>query len=170
MPTTRNTWKSSSTRRSSNNNRNTSRGFGGTRSSTGSWSNSSNWSTNTTTRSYSPTQFSTARREIQAKIGSYRTLNEQFSGAGKVTAFSPNTCSKWISYVDSGCNVFKFTNNEFCRFFGTQMNNCPPSFAFRTLRNKCGTGIKAVTRGKNNCWLVAATPRVTARPFSTYTW
>jgi len=157
--------------------RNTYGTFGGTR--TNNWStnrgssNTSNSSSNnawSTTKSYAATQFSTQRRELNCKIESYRTINTQFSGNTRVTAFSPTTAKQWIGYVDNGCFVYSFNNAEFCRFFGSQFNNCSPTQAFRTLRSKLGTGIKAVTRGKSNTWLVAATPRVSARPFSTYNW
>lgn len=199
MPTARNTWKSGTTRRSSNTTgRTTSRGgTSSTRGTTGGnfWTNTTrsnyggtfggtrtnNWSTNrgststgnsawSTTKSYAATQFSTQRRELNCKIESYRTINTQFSGNTRVTAFSPTTAKQWINFVDNGCFVYTFNNAEFCRFFGSQFNNCSPTQAFRTLRTKLGTGIKAVTRGKSNTWLVAATPRVTARPFSTYNW
>lgn len=184
MPTNRNTYKSSSTRRSTGsyslfgggyNTRRT----GGNSSRTGSSSRSiwgsnsysgSSASSNANTNSYSPNKFSTHRNEITAKIGSFRTINQQVSGAGKVTAFSPATCNKWISMVNDGCCVYKFTSSEFSRHFGSQLTRCTPTTAQRMLSNRFGTGIKAVTRGKGSTWLVAATDRVTARPFSTYNW
>jgi hypothetical protein len=184
MPTNRNTWKtSSSTRRTggsysvwsgwSNNRRPTSQSNRSTTSNRSSWGSTgvgsgSSASWNTTT--YSPNKFSTQRNEITAKIGSFRTINQQVTGAGKVKAFSPATCSKWIGLVNDGCNVYKFTHNEFCRHFGSQFNYCTPTAAQRILSNRFGQGIKGVTRGKGNTWLVAATDRVTARPFSTYNW
>ena len=124
----------------------------------------------TASKTYSTNQFSTQRRELNCKIESYRTINQQFSGAGRVSAFSPTTCKQWINYVDNGCFVYSFNNAQFCRFFGTQYNSCSPTQAFRTLRSKLGTGIKAVTRGKGNSWLIAATPRVTSRAFTNYNW
>lgn len=184
MPTKRNTWKTNSTRRTTGSyslfgggyNTRTTGGSNsrtgstsGTRSSWGSSYSSSTGSTSNTT-SYPTTKFSNQRTEITAKIGSFRTINQQVSGAGKVTAFSPATCDKWINLVNDGCNVYKFTNTEFVRIFGSQFNYCTPTVAQRILNNRFGTGIKAVTRGKGNSWLVAATDRVTARPFSNYTW
>jgi hypothetical protein len=114
--------------------------------------------------------FNNYRKELQAKICSYRTINQQFTGTGKVTAFSPTGANKWIKYVDQGNWVYKFNNTQFCRFFGTHWNHATPNAAFRYLRQKYGTGIKAVTRGKGNSWLVAATPKLNARPFYNYNW
>jgi hypothetical protein len=178
MPTNRNTWKTSSNRRTSGSysgfgggyNTRRSSGFG--RSSFGSsYGTGSSWgSSSTNITKYSPNKFSTQRNEITAKIGSFRVINQQVSGAGKVTAFSPAVCTRWINLVNEGCFVYKFTHNEFCRFFGSQFNYCTPSAAQRILSNRFGTGIKAVTRGKGSTWLVAATDRVSARPFSTYNW
>ncbi|MBI5866355.1 MAG: hypothetical protein HZB38_17935 [Planctomycetes bacterium] len=166
MPTTRSNWRTGTTRRTSNT-WNPSGRFGYSNSSTSSsYGARSNWTPTT----YSPNKYNTYRTEITAKIQSYRAINQQFTGSGMVTAFSPSTCNKWINYVNDGCNVYTFTNQQFSRYFGTQWSNNAPTSAFRYLRNKYGTGIKAVTRGKGNCWLVAATPKVTARPFSGYSW
>jgi sugar/nucleoside kinase (ribokinase family) len=161
MPTTRNNWR--------NTTRRTNAGFGGTRrtntTNSFSYGNSTNWNPT----AYSPNRFSTCRETITCKIESFRTINEQFRGNGKVTAFSPTTAGRWINYVNDGCNIYKFSNNDFCRSFRFA-SYASPTRAFRQLRNKFGNGIKAVTRGKGGCWLIAATPRVTARPFSTYNW
>ena len=156
MPTTRRTWKS-----------------GTTRSSTGTRTKPQNRTTNRTnytTTTYSPNKYNTYKKSLQAKIGSYRTINQQFTGMGKVTAFSPTGANKWIKYVDQGAWVYKFNNQQFTKFFGTNWNDPTPTAACRYLQKKFGTGIKAVTRGKGNYWLVAATPKLTARPFSNYTW
>jgi hypothetical protein len=122
------------------------------------------------TTSYSPTKYTNYKKELQAKIGSYRTINQQFTGAGKVTAFSPTGANKWINYVNQGAWVYKWNNAQFCRYFGTHWNNATPNAAYRYLKQKYGAGIKAVTRGKGNYWLVAAMPKVNARPFYTYNW
>lgn len=124
-----------------------------------------------TTPSWSPTQFRSIGRNIQQTIGSFRNIQTQFNGATKVTAFSPTSANKWIKYVNNGTYIYKFNHNEFCRFFGARFNNwTTPNSACRFLRNRFGAGIKDVTRGKGGCWLIAATPTVTARPFSTYKW
>lgn len=180
MPTNRNTWKSSSTRRSSGSYSSLGGGYGSRRSGgsnvRSNYANRSPWGSSGTssstwnTTSYSPSKFNSQRNEITAKIASFRTINQQVSGASKVKAFSPATCDKWINLVNDGCNVYKFTHNEFCRYFGSQFNYCTPTAAQRILSNRFGQGIKAVTRGRSNTWLVAATDRVTARPFSTYNW
>ncbi|MFO0840433.1 MAG: hypothetical protein U1D55_18145 [Phycisphaerae bacterium] len=162
MPTTRSTWSNS-----------WSYGYGRTgRSSNTRRTNRTNTTSSRTGSSttYSSSKFTNTRREIQQRITSYRTLNEQVSGASSVTAFSPSAANKWVRFVDNGANVFKFNNNEFSRFFGTQTSRGNATVAFRTLRRKYGAGIKAVTRGRNNTWLVAASTNVTARPFSTYNW
>ncbi len=130
------------------------------RSSTGSWN----------PRSFSPARFSSTGKEIQARIGSFRNINSQLTGAGKVTAFSPTTVNKWINFVNSGTRVYKFKNNDFCKYFGSNWSSSNPTAAQRWLKQKFGTGIKAVTRGKANCWLVAATNNVSGRPFTNYTW
>lgn len=136
-------------------------GFGGYRASTG-----GTWNPT----SYSPNKFTNHRDEIQSKIGSYRTIGQQFTGSGKVTAFSPSTVNKWINWVNDGANVYAFSTAQFGRFFGPRLTNTTPTTACRFLQNKFGAGIKAVTRGKNNTWLICATPRVTARPFTNYNW
>ena len=151
MPSTRTTWKTSARRTT-----------------TGKRYGTTTRPTNTT--SYNPKQYNKYRESIQAKIGSYKTLNQQFTGAGKVTAFSPTNANKWIKYVDQGTLIYKFNNQQFMNFWGATWNEPTPTAACRYLKNKYGAGIKAVTRGKGNNWLVAATPRVTARPFSNYTW
>ena len=154
MPTTRRTWKSGTTRRT-----------------TGGTTKHSGWTTTPTSwpsTSYSPTKYTNYKRELQAKIGSYRTITQQFTGTGKVTAFSPSGANKWIKYVDQGAFVYKWNNTQFCRYFGTDYPT--PTAAYRWLRQKYGPGIKAVTRGKGNNWLVAAAPKITARPFYSYTW
>jgi hypothetical protein len=119
---------------------------------------------------YSPTKYNTYKKTLQAKIGSYRTIHQQFTGTGKVTAFSPAGANKWIKYVDQGAWVYKFNNTQFSKFWGPYWNDPSPTVAFRYLQKKYGSNIKAVTRGKGNCWLVAAMPKLTARAFSTYTW
>lgn len=165
---TRNIWRTGTTRRTSNIWSTVGRfGFGGG-SSVGSRSSfGSRWSPTTT---YSPNKFVNCRQEITAKIQSFRAINQQFSGVGKVTAFSPSVANKWISYVNDGCNVYTFTNQQFCRLFGSQWSIGSPSNAQRYLRNRYGTGIKAVARGKGNVWLIAANSRISARPFSNYNW
>lgn len=165
MPTTRSNWRTGTNRRTTSTWTTSGRyGFGSTSSS--SPSTRSSWNPTT----YSPSKFSNCREEITAKIGSFRAINQQFAGASKVTAFSPSTANKWINYVNDGCNVYTFSSSQFGRLFGNQWTHTTPTNAFRYLRNRYGTGIKAVTRGKNNTWLIAATDRVTARPFSNYTW
>lgn len=165
MPNTRNTYSKRGNNRT-NNFRNNSYGnssFGGYRTSTG---NNNSWNPTT----YSPNKFNNQRDTIQAKIGSYRTISQQFTGSGKVTAFSPSTVNKWINWVNDGACVYSFSNVQFGRFFGARISSTTPTSACRFLQQKFGTGIKGVTRGKNNTWLVCATPRVTARPFTSYNW
>ncbi|MBU0639773.1 MAG: hypothetical protein KKB50_12975 [Planctomycetes bacterium] len=125
-------------------------------------------STQKTGWSYMPTQYKNAQCEIQWRIGSYRNINSQFTGAGKVTAFSPTVANRWIKYVNSGMRVYKFKSADFYRHFGNQWQNATPTATARWLKQKYGAGIKAVTRGKANCWLVAANERVSARPFGNY--
>jgi len=155
MPSTRKTWKTGTTRYTTGKYRKT---YGGT---------SYSWHPTTT---YSPTKFTNCKRTLKAKIGSYRTIHQQFTGTGKVTAFSPAGANKWIRYVDQGAWVYKFNTSQFSKFWGPYWNNPSPNTAFRYLQKKYGSNIKAVTRGKGNCWLVAAMPKLTARPFSTYHW
>ncbi|MBL8879079.1 MAG: hypothetical protein JNG88_08160 [Phycisphaerales bacterium] len=170
MATTRNSW------------RNSNRGTGSSRgwNSGSGWSNSWNSSyggnygsssrSTTSSTSYSPTQFSNVREQCQQRVTSYRTIASQCSGPGRVNWFSPSTANKFVRFVNNGCLVYKFSNPQFCRSFGSQFSNTNSTTAFRLLKNKFGTGIKAVTRGKNNCWLVCASSNVSARPFSQYNW
>ena len=120
--------------------------------------------------SYSPTMFNNLRKELQWRICSYRTLNQQFSGVGKVTAFSPTLANRWLKWVNDGARVYKFSNPDFCKYFGKQWYDATPNAAFRWMKQKYGPGIKGVTRGKANNWLIAATTNFTARPFSNYNW
>jgi hypothetical protein len=117
--------------------------------------------------------FSQPRNECQWRMMSYRTIYTQFSGPGKSTVFSPTTAHKWINYINTGCRIYKFSNKDFTRHFGNQWENPKfnnPNTCYRWMRQKFGAGVKAVTRGRANTWLVAATPNVCARPFQTYTW
>jgi len=167
MATTRNSWR----------NTRSNRGTGASRG----WNSGNNWSGNswgsygsssrsTSSTSYSPTQFNNVREQCQQRVTSYRTIASQCSGPGRVNWFSPSTANKFVRYVNSGCLVYKFSNPEFCRSFGRQFSNTNNATAFRLLKNKFGSGIKAVTRGKNNCWLVCASTNVNGRPFSQYNW
>ncbi|GEM_PF-3409057 len=164
MPMTKKNWKTGTKRYGTKNTRTSYR------------THSTNTRTHNTTNksfsgtAYNPTLFKNYQKNLQAKIGSYRTINQQLTGTGKVTAFSPTAANKWIKYVDQGAYVYKFSNAQFAKFFGKQWNNPTPTTACRYLKQKYGQGIKAVTKGKGNNWLVVATPKVTARPFSSYTW
>lgn len=160
MPNTRSFWKSGSTRR-------TSTGHRGSSYRTGAYRTGGTTGTTSTT-GYSPNQFKTQRTEITAKIGSFRTLNSQVTGAGKVTTFSPTTAQKWINFVNTGARVYKFNNNQVARYCGTTTPTT--NTAFRCLRSKFGAGIKAVARGRGNTWLVAATSKVNSGPFGAYNW
>lgn len=164
MPNTRSYWKSGSTRSNSSNSRGSYRGAAsrsGGMSSSGTASGAG----------YSPNQFKMQRTEITAKIGSFRNLNQQVTGAGKVTTFSPTTAQKWINFVNTGARVYKFNATQLARYCGSQWSNNPSaSTAFRTLRSRFGAGIKAVARGRGNTWLVAATSKVNSGPFGAYAW
>lgn len=133
---------------------------------------SGTWTPSTT---YSPTRFNMHRKDLNAKIASFRMINQQVSGPGKVTAFSPSTTNKWIKLVNNGAFVFKFTNAQFSQKFGkivtknnTKSFSGSPNVALKSLQRMFGGGIKAVTRGKANSWLIAATPTVNKAPFSNY--
>ncbi|MCG3125998.1 MAG: hypothetical protein CHACPFDD_00826 [Phycisphaerae bacterium] len=129
-------------------------------------------STSTGGAGYSPTQFSSVKKSIQQCIGSFRNIQGQFTGGGRVTAFSPTAANKWVRYINNGAFVYKFSNSEFCRQFGARFGQpgTSTSNVARTLKAKFGTGIKDVTRGKGGCWLIAASARVTGYPFSSYKW
>jgi hypothetical protein len=114
--------------------------------------------------------FKTAQQECQWRMGSYRNIYQQFTGTGTRTTVSPSTAGRWTRYVNNGYQVYKFTNKDFCRYFGARWAQNTPKAACQYLRNHFGTAIKDVTRGKGNCWLVATTRTPTARPFNTYTW
>jgi len=110
-----------------------------------------------------------ARTECQWRMGSYRNIYAQFAGGAR-TCFSPATANKWLRYINNGVRVYKFNTNEFTRHFGTRMTCTTPTAARQYLRQKYGTRIKDVTRGNNNCWLIATTKNVTGRPFAQYNW
>lgn len=160
---TSSSWSSNRYNSGSNNSSNSNRWGNSYNTTTG----SNNWGP---TATYSPSKFSNIREQLQQRAASYRTLHNECSGPGKVTCFSPTTARSWVRFVNSGCNVYRWNNAEFTRNFGTQFNNCSTTQAFRTLRSKFGTGIKAVARGKGNCWLIAASTSVGARQFSNYSW
>jgi hypothetical protein len=163
MPITHRTWKTGTTRRTTGK-----YGYKYGKTYSGNTGNMGRSSYATTW--YHPNKYNTYKKTLQAKICSYRTINQQFTGTGKVTAFSPAGANKWIKYVDQGAWVYKFSTPQFCKFWGNNWNSPTPTVAFRYLQKKFGTCIKGVTQGKGNYWLVAATPKLTARPFSTYIW
>jgi hypothetical protein len=105
-------------------------------------------------------------------MGSFRNLNSQFTGGGKVTTFSPATANRWVKFVDQGVWVFKFHNRDFSRWFGARFT--PGAWsnasAYKCMRQKFGSGIKAVARGKSGTWLVAASNKLNTGPFRNYTW
>ncbi len=133
------------------------------------WKTTRTTGTTTTYPTNSP-KFRTVQTECQWRIGSYRNVYTQITGPGNKTTISPTTANKWVRYVNTGVRVYKFTNNDFCKFFGTTFTTGTTRTACRYLRRKFGQGIKDVTRGKGNCWLVATTKTMTTRPFNTYTW
>lgn len=147
----------------------------------GNWNNRTHSSTRSnpstsrpsaSSRTYSPTQFKSVNKNIQQWIGSFRNIRTQFNGAGRVSAFSPTGVNKWIKFVNSGAFIYKFTNVDFCNKFSNSFSSptTSPTDACRNLKRKFGSGIKAVTRGKGGCWLIAASPTVSGSPFSTYKW
>lgn len=124
---------------------------------------------NTTQYPSNSPKFRATREECEWRIGSYRNVYSQFN-ANQKTAFSPNTASKWVRYVNNGSRVYKFTTQQFSKFFGTAWNWQTPSSAKQFLRKKFGACVKDVVRGNNNTWLVATTKNVTGRAFTTYNW
>lgn len=125
--------------------------------------------TNSTYSCKSP-RYNTPRVECQARIGSYRNVYQQFTPSSGKTTFSPTAANKWTKYVNNGVLVYKYNNVQFGKFFGQKWTQATPTAARQYLRKKFGPGIKDVTRGKGNCWLVATTKNVTGRPFNTYDW
>src|SRR5262245_54958418 len=132
-----------------------------TTSRSGGWrTTTSSSSSRTTGRSFSASSFNKITSNIQQKIGSYRNIWSQFK-SGSTTCFTPGTANKWINLIDNGANVYKFTGNDFARWFGTNYSSTwSPSTATRYCKQRFGTGIKAVSRGKGNCWLVCASSTV----------
>jgi hypothetical protein len=110
------------------------------------------------------------QQECQWRIGSYRNVYSQFTGAGTKTNISPATANKWMKYVNHGAMVYKFTNKDFCRYFGNRWAYSTSRAAYQYLKNHYGTAIKDVTRGKGNCWLIATTRTPASRPFNNYNW
>jgi hypothetical protein len=152
----------------------TGRSFGTTSTGTGRNWNRGGMSFNLTPAAkYSPMKFTNCRKQISAKIASFRTINQQISPSGKVVAFSPTTANRWINLVNQGNVVYKFTNQQFNQFFGRCFTSSPrsvttPTGVCKVLQKQFGQGIKAVTKGKGGTWLIAASPNVSGRPFQTY--
>lgn len=115
-------------------------------------------------------RYNTPRTECQMRIGSYRNVYSQFTPTGQKTQFSPTNANKWTKYVTNGNIVYKFNTQQFTRFFGTKWAQSSPTTCKQWMKKKFGTGIKDVTRGKGNTWLVATTKNVTGRPFNNYNW
>lgn len=137
---------------------------------TGPWTGFSTRTNNTsTTTGYATAQFKPYRNTVQAKICSFRTLEQQCTGTSRVTTFSPTTFNRWINMVNKGCCVYKFTNREVARFCGRNFTGSTTT-TLNLLRKKFGTGVKACASTRNSTWLVCATTNVTATPFSNYTW
>lgn len=132
------------------------------------WSTRTNVTTNPNS-GYSPAQFKPYRNTVQAKICSFRTLEQQTTGTNRVTTFSPTTFNRWINMVNKGCCVYKFTNREVARFCGRNFTGSTTT-TLNLLKKKFGTGVKACTPTRNNTWLVCATQNVSATPFSNYSW
>lgn len=114
--------------------------------------------------------FKPVRTECEWRMGSYRTVYSQFSGAAKQTVFSPTAANKWMKYVNSGYRVYKFSNLDFYKHFGNQWNYKSPAACQRWMKQNYGHGIKAITRGRANSWLVATTQYINKGPFKNYTW
>jgi hypothetical protein len=113
-------------------------------------------------------KFRTVRTECQWRMGSYRNVYSQFTNTSRFAYMSPTTANRWIRYVNNGAQVYKFTNRDFCNYWGSNFTN--PHMAYQYLRNHYGNIIKDVTRGKGNCWLIATTRTPTGRPFMNYNW
>jgi len=136
------------------------------------------WSTGRATgRAYATTasftcnspRYNTVKNECQWRMGSYQNVYTQFTGAG-TTNWSPTIANRWVKYVNNGYQVYKFTQAEFTRHFGTQWTYGSTTATRRYLARKHGNCIKDVTKGKGNCWLIAATRTPTGRPFHNYNW
>ncbi len=121
---------------------------------------------------YSPSKFNDIRQNIQQRVGSYRNIYAQVSGASKVTAFSPKTAQQWTKFINNGCNVYKFNTQQCSRFFGQQQfdSSTTNRTATQLFRAKFGAGVKAVAQARGNAWLVAATNNVNQGPFKNYKW
>jgi hypothetical protein len=115
-------------------------------------------------------KFRIVKNECQWRMGSYYNVYSQFTGAGRYTYMSPTTANRWIRYVNNGAQVYCFSNRDFCNTWGNKLAHANPRAAYMYLRNHYGSIIKDVTRGKNNCWLIATTRTPTARLFTTYNW
>ena len=126
--------------------------------------------TTTTCYTCNSPKFRNIQQECQMRMGSYRNVYTQFTGAGMKTNFSPTTANRWIRYINNGVQVYKFTHTDFCRYFGNRWAQATSKAAQRYLRTHYGSTIKDVTRGKGNCWLIATTRTPTARPFLNYNW
>lgn len=135
-----------------------------------SWMTTQQYRWNPTTYPCNSPAFKTAQRECQWRMGSYWNVYTQFTGAGARTNLSPTNANKWTKYVTNGFQVYRFTNKDFCRYFGAKWAYTSPKSAYQYLRNHYGTAIKDVTRGKGNCWLIATTRTPTGRPFINYDW
>ncbi len=126
--------------------------------------------TTTTTWPCNSPKFRIVRNECQWRMGSYRNVYSQFAGAGRWAYMSPTTANRWIRYVNNGAQVYKFSNRDFCNYWGNKWANANPRTAYQYLKNHYGSIIKDVTRGKGNCWLIATSRTPTARPFNNYNW
>ena len=126
--------------------------------------------TNTATYYCNSPKFRGVRNECQWRMGSYWNVYSQIAGTGKTTTFSPTTANRWMKYVNNGVQVYKFTHKDFCNCFGDRWAQTTSGATQRFLRNRYGAAIKDVTRGRGNCWLIAATRTPTARPFINYNW
>lgn len=127
-----------------------------------------NWPT--TTYPCNSPKFKPIKDECQWRMGSYRNVYAQFTGTGMKTYFSPTTANKWVRYVNNGVQVYKFTNKDFTKHFGAKWSYATPTTTRKYLTQKFGSSIKDVTRGKGNCWLVAASKTPSSHPFNNYRW
>lgn len=110
--------------------------------------------------------YAAVRKQLSAKVSSYRLLLGQLQGRSGAGAPGTTTVNRLANLVARGANVYTVSHATVARLAGGKKNAVRSvSKVLRALRSRYGTAIKAVAAGKGSNWLIAAMTRVGGKPF-----
>lgn len=106
------------------------------------------------------------RRQLSAKINSYRLLLGQLHGPTGAASPGATTVNRFANLVARGANVYTVPQAAVTRLAGGKKNaGRSVNNVLRALRSRYGRAIQAVAAGKGSNWLVAASSRTGGKPF-----